>query len=134
MCIRDRLGVFGTVRGAAFPPRDEKLLRIGKLDMEGEDERVSIVQVTTKSGKTVFEIYKKIGAVFVNDRKRDEKDADMSGTIKTDFGEYMMWGRKVEGKSGIPFTSLSIAPKKGGASPAKSEEAASRETEDEVPF
>lgn len=123
-----------TNQGAVFPASNEKLIRSGKLNIEGIEERVTIVQVTTKTGKTVFEVYKKVGAVFINDNKRDEKDADMSGTVNfgNPKGDYMMWGRKRESKGGVPFTSLTIAPKgdgaKGSTSPSE------KVDDEEIPF
>ena len=129
-----------TNSGAVFPANNQKLIRQGTLNVEGKDENVAIVQTTTKTGKTVFEVYQKIGAVFINDRKRDEKDADMSGTVSFVMGDYTMWGRKRESKSGMSFTSLSIAPKNpprdggDGYGMERDDNPASKDFEDEIPF
>lgn len=117
---------------------DLKIIRQGKVDVEGSESRMVITQATSREGKTYFEVYqsvgdrvlvaevtdrdgntyfeffKKVGPIFTNDRKRTDKDADMSGTITPDdgsLGEYMIWGRKRTTKSGVAMTSVSFAPK-----------------------
>jgi len=117
---------------------DLKVIRQGKVDIEGSDTNMVITQATSREGKTYFEVYeevddrvlvlevtardgstyhkflKKIGPIYTNDRKRSEKDADMSGTVKPNdgsLGEYMIWGRKRTTKDGVAMTSISLAPK-----------------------
>jgi len=117
---------------------DLKIIRQGKVDVEGSESRMVITQSTSREGKTYFEVYQsvkdrtlvventdrngntyyeffeKIGPIYTNDRKRTDKDADMSGTITPnggELGEYMIWGRKRTTKSGNPMTSVSFAPK-----------------------
>tara|TARA_R100000329_G_C7539860_1_gene190565 strand:- start:62 stop:454 length:393 start_codon:yes stop_codon:yes gene_type:complete len=94
--------------GNLFPASNMKIVRHGKLDVEGADQEVIISQVTTKNNKTVFEVYRKIGAMFIN--TDDEQDYDASGKIETEHGEYMMWSRKRTDKNNNPFTRASIAP------------------------
>ena len=117
---------------------DLKIIRQGKVDVEGSESRMVITQSTSREGKTYFEVYQsvgdrilvaentdrngntyyeffqKVGPIYTNDRKRTDKDADMSGTITPnggEMGEYMIWGRKRTTKSGDPMTSVSFAPK-----------------------
>lgn len=117
---------------------DLKVIRHGKVDVEGSETNMVITQTTSREGKTYFEVYeevddrvlvvevtardgstyhkflKKIGPIYTNDRKRTEKDADMSGTVKPQdgsLGEYMIWGRKRTTRDGAPLTSISLAPK-----------------------
>ena len=118
---------------------DLKIIRQGKVDVEGSESRMVITQSTSREGKAYFEVYQsvgdrvlvaentdrngntyyeffqKVGPIYTNDRKRTDKDADMSGTITPnggEMGEYMIWGRKRTTKAGDPMTSVSFAPKK----------------------
>lgn len=129
-----------TNTGALFPAENMKVVRQGKVDVDGVENNYSITQVQTKNGHTVFEVYMKVGAMFVNERKKDEKDADLSGTISIENKEYMMWGRKRQSKSGMEFTAISCAPKKtsvqsaqGGYAPAP-EASVEPAFDDQIPF
>ena len=82
-----------TNRGALFPAEDQKIIRSGPVNIDGSQEHCAIVQTKTKSGKTIFEFYQKIGAIFPNE-KRNENDADMSGNLETKSGPMKVWGRK----------------------------------------
>lgn len=104
-----------TNTGALFPAENMKVIRQGKIDIEGKEDDYCLCQVQTKNGHTIFEVYQKVGAVFINERKRDEKDADMSGTVTIEGTDYMMWGRKRESKSGMAFTAISCAVKTSSA-------------------
>jgi len=99
-----------TNSGALFNAENQKLLRSGPVNINGNDEYMAIVQSKTRSGKTIFEVFQKVGVVFPNE-KRDENDADMSGNISNlkDGLEMKIWGRKRESKNGNPFTSISLA-------------------------
>jgi hypothetical protein len=134
-----------TNTGALFPAENMKVVRQGRINVDGAEENFCLVQVQTKAGKTVFEMYQKVGAVFANERKRDEKDADMSGSMTVRDKEFMVWGRKRESKNGLGFTSVSVAGKKGlgggsgnGAnSQTKSHQASGGSAEefaDDIPF
>jgi len=140
---------------------DLKILRQGKVNIEGEESRMILTQSTSKDGKTYFEVYeamsdralvaevtdrdgntyfefyKKIGPIYANDRKRSDRDADMSGTVTPkdgSLGEYMIWGRKRETKSGVKMTSVSLAAKeKKNESPTYSA-SSSDSLDDDVPF
>ncbi|MEY4433318.1 MAG: hypothetical protein RLZZ44_1452, partial [Bacteroidota bacterium] len=86
----------------------------GFLTIDEEKMDLSIVQVVTKSGSTIFEVYEKIGAVFPNTKKRDGKDdPDMSGTIVFDGTEWNVSGwKRISNKTGQEFTSLAAREKK----------------------
>ena len=98
-----------TNKGALFPAENQKIVRSGPVNINGSAEYCAIVQTTTKNGKTVFEFYQKIGAIFPNE-KRNENDADMSGSLETKSGPMKVWGRKRQSKNGNDFTSISLAP------------------------
>lgn len=140
---------------------DMKILRQGKVNVEGDENRMVITQSTSRDGKTYFEVYeaipdrglvvevtdrdgntffefyRKIGPIYANDRKRSDKDADMSGTVTPkdgSLGEYMIWGRKRETKSGVKMTSISIAPKEKKAETPSSNHYDNNTFDDDTPF
>lgn len=124
--------------GALFPAANCKILRQGPVNIQGKDENLMIVQVTTKDHQSFFEVYQKVGAIFTNDKKRDENDPDMSGEF--DYGGTIMkiWGRKKTAQtSGMKYTSISMAPKDANPpadEPAEQAGAPDDYLEDEIPF
>ncbi len=110
-----------TNSGALFTPIETYLLKTGKINVEGDENYYSLTETTTKSGKKVYEVHMKVGAMFINDRKSKDTDPDISGSITKDGIEYMVWGRKRESKTGTKFTSISLAEK---TNQAKSESSA----------
>ena len=98
-----------TNRGALFPAENQKIVRSGPVNINGKGEYCAIVQTITKNGKTVFEFYQKIGAIFPTE-KRNENDADMSGNLETSSGQMKVWGRKKQSKNGNDYTHISLAP------------------------
>lgn len=135
-----------TNTGAVFPANNMELVRQGKINVEGVDGDYAIVKCITKNNKTVFEVYKKVGACFPNTQKREDGDPDMSGNIDLFGREFMVWGRKKVSKSGLSFTSISVAEKKQkeGASNPNTPQAAGPDADpsppipdindDEIPF
>ena len=51
------------------------------------------------------------GSLFKNDRKEEEKQPDMTGTINIDGVEYWISGWKRVSKAGSGFISLSVRPR-----------------------
>jgi hypothetical protein len=125
-----------TNRGALFNASNQKLIRRGPVNINGEPLEIAIVQTKTKNGKIVFEVYQKIGAVFTNDDKTSEKSPDMSGTVEFQNREWQMAGWKSEGRSGTPYTSVAISEKQtsdGGDGPPEWG-GDSGDLDDEIPF
>jgi hypothetical protein len=103
-----------TNSGALFGAEHMKILRQGKVNWEGEEMYITLNQVTTKKGNVVFEVYQKVGAIFVNDNKRTDNDPDMSGNVEDRIlGEYRLSGWKKTSKDGLPYTSVAFRKKDG---------------------
>jgi hypothetical protein len=96
--------------GNLFPSANSKVVRQGKLDVEGMNHELVIVQVTTKNNKTVYEVYEKVGALHPNETKTEQKDWDMSGEIVVLGEKLMMWCRKKFDKNNNAYTRASVAP------------------------
>lgn len=108
-----------TNQGALFAAAHCKIIRQGPVNMQGDDQHLAIVEVTTKDHQKFYEVYQKVGAIFTNDDKRNDDDPDMSGEINYHGLEMKIWGRKrVGNKSGNKFTAISLAPKQGDSSGA----------------
>lgn len=122
--------------GNFFAAANMKVARQGKLDVNGTDHEIAIVQVITKNKKTVFEVYQKVGVLYENDNKTEKQDWDISGTI-TILGEKLrMWCRKRFDKSNNAYTRASVAPHKETSSDEKDQHAQEThdEIEDDIPF
>lgn len=100
-----------TNKGALFNPANQKLIRSGPVDVEGSKENLCIIQTETKSGKTVYEVYQKVGAVFTNDKRGNEKAPDINGSVTMNLTEFYMAGWKKQSKNGNNFTSISLKKK-----------------------
>ena len=77
--MNDKKQYDNTNKGALFDDAQSKLYRSGTLNINGTDMEAAVVQKKTKKGKTVFEIYQKIGALFIE--TREEKKYNASGDI-----------------------------------------------------
>lgn len=99
-----------TNRGALFPTGDQELIRAGEVHFGQTPERLAVIKVETKSGKTVFEVYQKIGAVFLNSNKTKENSPDMSGAVSYENKEYKIAGWKQQSNKGLSYTSIAVTP------------------------
>ncbi len=97
-----------TNSGLLFPADSMQIIRQGKIDVEGFDHNVILVQCKTAKGNTVYEIHKQVGVVFEAD---EDKNFDSQGTVDLGTGEYTIWLRKKTSKNGNPMTAASLAPK-----------------------
>ena len=98
-----------TNSGALFAAEHMKIIRQGKVNVDGVEDNYVLVQTETAGGKTIFEMYQKVGALFVNDKKRTENDPDISGSV-TDksSGEWRFAGWKKTSKAGDQYTSIGV--------------------------
>lgn len=98
-----------TNSGALFPANHMKVIRQGRIDIEGTEDFFTLVQCETPSGKIVFEVYQKVGAMFVNDKKTGDRDPDTTGKIThPTAGELSIVGWKNQSKSGDPYTKIGV--------------------------
>jgi uncharacterized protein (DUF736 family) len=123
-----------TNRGGMFPTGNQELLRQGKVNFNGAELQLCIVKVITQSGKTVFKVYREIGAVFVNDKKGNEKAPDMSGKVEHNGADWKMAGWRKESQNGLPYTSISVEPPEGQQEQAPSAPEGGGDDIEDVPF
>jgi len=71
-----------TNRGAAFKPfPEQQLILQGKLNVMGEDGQVALIMAESRDGKKRIEVFQKIGCLFPNDKRGNEKAPDYSGPL-----------------------------------------------------
>ena len=60
-----------TNRGAVFTPfDDQKFILQGKLNIDGKEYPVVMMQMTSKNGNKRLEVYQKMGALFEDKEKK----------------------------------------------------------------
>ena len=119
-----------TNRGAAFTPfPTQKLILQGKLNVEGVDKKITLVQDSTKDGKKIIEVYEKIGVFFENDKGDNVAKPDYSGPLDEPLDHMRLAGWK-KLKDGKPYMSFQVSKKiqEGGAAPQKPL------SDDDIPF
>tara|TARA_R100000951_G_scaffold29283_1_gene25364 strand:- start:261 stop:668 length:408 start_codon:yes stop_codon:yes gene_type:complete len=127
-------------RGAVFQPfDDQKFILQGKLDIEGKEYPVVVMQMTSKNGNKRLEIYQKMGAMFAETDKTNEKAPDYSGPMDLIEGNLRVAGWKEE-KNGNHYLSLQVSEsqsKKDNVTelkPAIDKEVIEALAEDSIPF
>ena len=106
-----------TDRGAAFAPFEtQKLILQGKVNDTGVDRKITLVKDQTREGKTIIEVYEKIGVLFENDKKGNEAAPDYTGPFN-EFRRLAAWRKMKDGKPYMTFN-VSDSQKQGGQAPA----------------
>ena len=97
-----------TNRGAAFTPfPTQKMILQGKVNVEGIDHKLILVKDQTRDGTEIIEMYTKMGAMFVNDKRGNDAAPDDSGPIGSDK-RIAGWRRMKDDK---PYMSFQISDK-----------------------
>jgi uncharacterized protein (DUF736 family) len=99
-----------TNRGAAFAPFDtQKLILQGKIDDNRIERKVTLVKDQTRDGKTIIEVYEKIGTLFENDKKGNDAAPDYTGPFN-DTRRLAAWRKMKDGK---PYMTFNVSDKQG---------------------
>jgi len=120
-----------TNRGAAFPPFPaQKLILQGKLNVDGRDIKCVLIKDQTKNGKSLIEVYQKIGVLFENDKKGNESAPDYTGPIETTRELRLAAWKKMANEK--PYLSMNVSEKtEGGQKNTTFDEG---NIDDEIPF
>ena len=100
-----------TNRGAAFKPfGTQQMILQGKLNIEGKEGRIILVKDETASGTRLIQVYQKIGVLFENDKKGNDKAPEFSGPLEEHAHEKKLkvagWKKNSNGKN---YMSLSVS-------------------------
>lgn len=106
-----------TDRGAAFAPfPTQSLILQGKVNDTGVDRKITLVKDQTREGKTIIEVYEKIGVLFENDKKGNEAAPDYTGPFN-EIRRLAAWRKMKDGKPYMTFN-VSDQQQKSAAAPA----------------
>ena len=96
-----------TNSGAAFKPFDtQRMILQGKLNNQGHDSKIVLVADQTKAGMKIIEVYQKLGVMFENDKKGNEKAPDYSGPVDDTKLKLAGWKKS---KDGGNYMSLALS-------------------------
>lgn len=98
-------GICGT------PFDDQKFILQGKVDVQGNEQRFALISCTNRDGSKRIDVYRKVGAIFPNDKGDNENRPDYTGTIdndklaSTDEAQYRLagWRREKDGRKFMTF-------------------------------
>lgn len=99
-----------TNRGAAHAPfESQNLLLTGKLDKDGDNKQIAIIQDTDKEGRDVLVIYERVGVMYGNKDVDDtKKQPHYSGPIDNN---HRIAGWRETDKNGKKYLSLKRSEK-----------------------
>lgn len=125
--------------GNLFPANHMQVFRQGKVDIEGLDHEMIIVEVTTPKGNKIYQAFTLAGTLYINKKKDENKDWDISGEIEVNGEEMMSWGRRKFDKNNNSYTRMSFAPAKpkedsGSSAQAVPAIADTPDLDDDIPF
>ena len=117
-----------TNRGAAHAPfESQNLLLTGKLDKDGNNKQIAIIQDKDQQGRDVLVVFERVGVMYGNkDATDDNKQPHYSGPID-DNHRIAAW-RQLD-KNGKKYLSFKRSEKQGNTPPPD----VSRETVDTNP-
>lgn len=98
--------------GNLFSANQMQVFRAGKVDIDGLDHELAIIEVTKKNGEKMYVAFKEVGILNINRNKTEQKDWDISGEIEIDGSKHMSWGRKRFDKNNNAYTRMSFAEAK----------------------
>jgi hypothetical protein len=107
-------GYDNTNSGVFFQPHDDqRLFGQGKLNIEGKDSRIVVVmEKINRDGPPLPVVYQRIGPLFSNDKKGNDKAPDRSGPMDTHPDHRMaVWKGDKDGRK---YFSMKVSRKDAG--------------------
>jgi len=89
---------------------DWKIIQQGKLNIDGEEQRIIGVSRKNKDGQPMVELYRAIGTLKKNENKQSEKSPNAKGVVNRvmDKGALTISAWKETSEAGNPYTSLKV--------------------------
>jgi uncharacterized protein (DUF736 family) len=89
---------------------DWKIIQQGKLNIEGEEQRIIGVSRKNKDGQPMVELYRAIGTLKKNEDKQSDKSPNAKGVVNKikDSGAMTISAWKEISEAGNPYTSLKV--------------------------
>lgn len=123
-----------TNSGVVYKPyEDQQFAGAGKLNIEGTDYKIITVKESlSKGGDPVRVVYARMGVLFNNDQKGNDKAPQFSGPIDTHPSLRMAaW---VKEKDGMHYMSLNVSEKQQAAAAETPQSTPIHQTDDDIPF
>lgn len=119
-----------TDRGAAFVPfPNQKFILQGKIDNQGNEERIVLIRTESRSGEPMIEVYQKVGVLFPN--KSDNENAPhYTGPMYDNARRIAAWKKQKDGKN---YMTISLSNYESQNSNEESE-VSKRDLNDKIPF
>jgi len=89
---------------------DWKIIQQGKLNIEGDEQRIIGVSRKNKDGQPMVELYRAIGTLKKNEDKQSDKSPNAKGVVNRvmDKGALTISAWKETSEAGNPYTSLKV--------------------------
>ena len=89
---------------------DWKIIQQGKLNIEGEEQRIIGVSRKNKDSQPMVELYRAIGTLKKNEDKQSDKSPNAKGVVNKikDSGAMTISAWKEISEAGNPYTSLKV--------------------------
>lgn len=118
-----------TDRGAAFPPRDnQSMILTGPINDNGDESRVAVVKSSLPDGRTIFDLYQKVGTLFDN-----ESDTPNAPHFTGPWKGRRVAAWKQQKDDGSKYMSMRISDKQAPTMTPVAETTAT-EIVDDIPF
>lgn len=130
----DRDNTNSGIVGKPWP--EQNFILQGKLNVMGDDMQTAIITAESRSGERRLEVYQRIGVLFTNEKKGNDKAPDYSGPLDGLHQDWRIAGWRGE-KDGRKFMSLKVSEvlkKQEDEEPNNQEDNSSQVVEDDIPF
>tara|TARA_R100001460_G_scaffold32478_4_gene63686 strand:- start:13375 stop:13785 length:411 start_codon:yes stop_codon:yes gene_type:complete len=100
-----------TNSGILFKNTDDwKIIQQGKLNIDGDEQRIIGVSRKNKDGQPMVELYRAIGSMKKNEDKQSDKSPNAKGVVNKvmDKGAMTISGWKETSEAGNSYTSLKV--------------------------
>ena len=89
---------------------DWTIIQQGKLNIDGEEQRIIGVSRKNKDGQPMVELYRAIGTLKKNEDKQSDKSPNAKGVVNRvmDKGALTISAWKETSEAGNPYTSLKV--------------------------
>lgn len=100
-----------TNSGILFRNTDNwQIIQQGKLNIDGDEQRIIGVSRKNKDGQPIVELYRAIGSLKKNQDKQSDKSPNAKGVVNKikDTGAMTISAWKETSEAGNPYTSLKV--------------------------
>ncbi len=120
------------------PWPEQNFILQGKLNIMDDNVNVAIITAESRNGDTRLEVYQKIGVLFPNDKRGNEKAPDYTGPLDELHKDWTIAGWRGESK-GKKYLSLKVSELLKKSEETESQDQESTDTssqviEDDIPF